>query len=179
MSYTAAEHRHRFAVWTAARATNRNFTKTTNIRSAVEMSGVREFVESDHLGWPRTAEQVDRLHREWANLMLMQFEADGIQASYGQAAKLIAIYLKTAVIIPAVSHPFADLAHPPIDDRVLSGLRIDPRFSRAQRSAWRTVKWTKLDEQTYFDLIDGLRTAALDRPSFWMIERYWQPEASE
>ncbi|MBK6447178.1 MAG: hypothetical protein IPF81_18330 [Bacteroidetes bacterium] len=37
-NYSFAEHVHRFAVWTAARAVQRNFTTTENIRKAIEQT---------------------------------------------------------------------------------------------------------------------------------------------
>ena len=41
--YDIQEHIHRYAVWTAARASQRNFTTTANIRRAIEESGLRDF----------------------------------------------------------------------------------------------------------------------------------------
>jgi hypothetical protein len=42
-NYTFNDHRHNYAVWTAARAVSRNFTSTANVKLAIEACGLRHF----------------------------------------------------------------------------------------------------------------------------------------
>ncbi len=177
VTYDLPEHAHRFAVWAAARAAQRGLKdfSITRIRAAIEVSGIREIV-ADQSRWPTTAAEVDALHRRWARLMLRRFEQDGLkQVTYGRCALLIAVYLKTSVVLPRPEHPFAALAHPPIDRKVLAALVAESRFRRDARTIWRS-NWTELDEAAYFRLIGSLRNEELDRPAFWTLEDYWQPE---
>jgi hypothetical protein len=41
------------------------------------------------------------------------------------------------------------------------------------KPSWRTVRWTQLDEQTYYVLVDQLRTCVLKGEPFWKIEQHW------
>jgi len=41
MPYDLAEHRHRFAVWAAARAAQRGFTTVKNLRAALQAADIR------------------------------------------------------------------------------------------------------------------------------------------
>jgi hypothetical protein len=173
--YGALTHAHRFAVWTAARAVARNFTSTAEVSRAIDATTMPELV-SVVSEWPATADEVDAYHRLWAGAMLKAFAANGVSgASYGRAAKVIAIYLKTTVVLgPQAGHPFAGLLHPPIDSVVLTGLKGHPAYQE-HRTLW-NVPWTKLEESDYFRLIDSLRSEGLDKPAFWHVERFWKPE---
>src|SRR5664279_758146 len=95
--YNFNQHRHNYAVWTAARAVQRNFTKTENIKVAVESSPLQSFAE-DNLTY--TAEGFEAFHRDCSHELINSFQKSwGIEASYGRVAKIISIYLKTSVIL--------------------------------------------------------------------------------
>lgn len=187
MDYDIQEHRHRFAVWAAARAVARGFTTTEKVKRAIEASDLRDLVFSSPTKWP--TEGVDELHQKWVDQILTKLEEDGVfnegpdkknrvrkEQSYGRAAKIIAVYLKTCLLMcPHVDHDFHSLIHPPIDRTLLQELSNRPEFSK-YKSRWRPVatRWTQLTKKEYLELIASFREAGLDRP-FWTIERYWHP----
>lgn len=171
MEYTFSDHLHNYAVWTAARAVQREFTNTFNIKSAIEATGLRNLISwnNDEM----TADLFDAFHRETANMMIDFFNDIEVRASYGQAAKIIAIYLKTSVIIrDSGLGNISKIAHPPVDNILLTQLhRQYPYLVDAG------VKWTQLDESNYFRLIHNLRQ--LNFEYFWEIEKYWTPAQFE
>jgi hypothetical protein len=171
MEYTFKDHLHNYAVWTAARAVQRKFTNTSNIKSAIEATRLRDFVSSNND--EMSANQFDAFHRETAKMMIDFLDDIKVRASYGQAAKIIAIYLKTSIIIKdSGAGNISKIAHPPIDNILLTRLRINfPDLVDPE------IKWTQLDESRYFQLINKLRS--LNFEFFWEIEKYWSPVQSE
>ena len=41
------------------------------------------------------------------------------------------------------------------------------------RKEWARVRWTKLDEESYYRLVGQLRAALAPGEPFWALERYW------
>ena len=177
--YDISEHRHRFAVWTAARAAQRGLLGGSNavMQGGVERSGIREFISSDASASMNSADEFDLLHRTWCRRAIEAMQVGGApEATYGRAAKLIAVYIKTMVVMQDPDSDLSRIAHPPVDGFLLDGLRSDSRFSSSSRRLWRSAKrWTRFDETTYFEVIESFRAEGLDRPAFWAIERYWTP----
>ena len=102
-------------------------------------------------------------------------KSSGVQeATYGRAAKMVAIYLKTRVVC-SLDHesPLRELAHPPIDWVLLKALAADDSFSKAHRALWRQTKWTRLDAPAYARVIESLRVEGLDSGGFWRVEKWW------
>lgn len=164
-AYTFNEHRHRFAIWTAARAVQRGFCTTPTIQTAINASGLRQFVESDG---KLTTQEFESLHRRWANELIDAFEIQNIICSYGRAAKIIAIYLKTSLILcnQGSCHK-SELIHPPIDSILLENL-----YTKKKIKELRSIKWTGLEEDDYWNLISLLKKhVSVD----WRLERYWDP----
>lgn len=170
MAYTFTKHLHNYACWTAARAVQRNFTTTNKIIKAIESSDLIRFEEL-HI---ETADDYDRFHKICCNQIIDFFNNRlNTTASYGRAAKIVAIYLKTAVIVRYSGEgKMAEVAHPPIDRILLTNLR--KYFPHALNEK---TKWTELDETSYFDLIAKLRT--LPFAKFWEIEEYWTAAVDE
>lgn len=174
--YTLGEHRHRFAVWAAARAAQRGLKGAHNVvlAEALESCGVRDVVDAGAASWPTEAAQVDSRHAQWCSRIVDGLQAGGVAASYGRAAKLVAIYLKVTVIGAGFHEtPFGRHLHPPIDDILLKALAAEPRFAAQACRRWRATRWTKLEAVEYAELVRSLRDAGLDVPGFWMVERYW------
>ncbi len=99
MSYDLSEHRHRFAVWAAARAAQRGFTTVGNLRAALESTDIRK-----SLALPETFQssvaQFDKLHAGWCSAIQAFLNDRSIpNATYGRAAKLVAVYLKATVVL--------------------------------------------------------------------------------
>lgn len=180
MAYTIEEHRHRFGLWAAARSAQRGLNGGTIevLCSAIEKSGLLEIVQGHQTEWPSDAITFDAAHRRWCNAICEEFrQRIGALLLYGRAAKLVAIYLKSTVINAGFEESaFAKVIHPPIDRILLQNLAKDVRFAASHRKLWRSVSWTMLDEDRYFELIDSMRSAGLDEDAFWKAERYWSAQ---
>ena len=193
--YDIGEHRHRFAVWTAARAVARGFTSTAKVKNAIDACGLRAFAFGDPGNWPADPELVDSLHKKWSAAILRQLEMDEVfekkkggakrkkplekEKCYGWAAKIIAIYLKTIILMGCHwDHAFAKVMHPPIDRALLKELSKRSEFP-ASKSQWSKTNWTQLTEDDYEKLIASFRAARANDGEFWRIERFWNPEREE
>src|SRR5450755_4604971 len=116
MSYTIAMHQHRFAAWAAARAAQRGLTGTYTVINALEGCGVVTVADIAN-NWPATAAAFDNAHRDWCRALLKRLLSAGIaKATYGRAVKIIAIYLKSRIVLGGHHDTaFARVIHPPID----------------------------------------------------------------
>jgi len=166
MVYRFSDHLHNYACWTAARAVQRNFTTTDNIINAIETSDLMNVSENSIL----IAEKFDNFHRICCNQIIRHFhENNNIITSYGCAAKIIAIYLKTSVVIVnSGSGDLAKVIHPPIDRILLKNIDSEHKDLKVMEKPW-----TLLTENDYFELIGKLRTLEFD--NFWELEAYWKP----
>jgi len=126
--YTQSEHIHRYAVWTAARAVQRGFTTTQNIHSAINQTRLPNFLDEQI----HDENDFKTFHIQTHNKLKEVFAKlgfDGESYSYGRSAKIIAIYLKTAVGIRfPIGDPLQALIHPPIDRILLQALAKEKRF---------------------------------------------------
>lgn len=178
--YTPSVHAHRYAAWCAARASGRGLEGSTNavIRDALEASDLPADLDSPD-AWPATSSAFDARHITWCEQVLTHMHARGVvDATFGRAAKVVAIYLKTRVVCGGQhDRPLGQLAHPPIDRVLLQALARDRRFSRAHRALWRQTRWTALDASAYGEIIHSLREENLDEGGFWRVERWWVGDA--
>jgi hypothetical protein len=159
---------HEYAIWTAARAAQRGFTTTAEIRKAIEATSLQADCNDAGIKW--SEEHFDAKHKEWANIMMEQLKAK--DCSYGRAAKIIAIYIKTAVILPNKGEgELASVAHPPID-------RILQMELKKAGYLKQILSWTSLDESDYMHLIKKLRGYSEFKP-FWQVEKYWRGSEAE
>jgi hypothetical protein len=169
-TYTFEEHIHRYAVWTAARAAQRGFTKTKVIDEVIKEVGLRDYLNNPHTDQT----EFDGWHQEMASRMAGAFERRGVECSFGRAAKIIAIYLKTALLLP--KGPGAKeclVIHPPIDRILLQNfaksLKGHAEHSKL-RSFFSQKKWTEFTDVEYRDVIKAFRDI---RQLDWTIEVYW------
>lgn len=174
MTYTFNEHLHNYSVWAAARAVARNFTNTANVKSAIEKTELRKLIDSDERF---SSDSFDQFHRETARKIIthLKYVDKGLEekATYGRAAKIIAIYIKTAIVVKdSGTSNLARIAHPPIDRILLTNANKDHKKLELIR-----YNWTLLSEDEYFELIKKLRTIEFE--SFWKLERYWSPIQAE
>jgi hypothetical protein len=173
--YGIDQHRHRFAVWAAARAAQRRFAKAKvdTLRRALEASGVVEFLDRTNLSDIDEA-RFDALHRRWCGSIVDFLKNVGMsKVTFGRAAKLIAVYLKAVVVLgPGSETPFARIAHPPIDGILLKNLAASKMVSEHKRE-WKRTRWTQLTEEQYYELIKQLRQALGTQEPFWQLERFW------
>ncbi len=173
-AYDLDVHRHRFAVWAAARAMQRGLAggKLANLASATEDTSRerRQCLRVD------SQAAFDKAHRAWSEAFLEAMRQHAPTMSYGHAAKFVNIYLKTVVVCGGGGPPgLAAIIHPPIDEMLLKALARDQAFDENHRSLWRDSRWTTFSYEDYIEVIASLRAEGLDQPGFWMVERYWEP----
>jgi hypothetical protein len=176
MPYSLPEHRHRFAVWAAARAAQRGFTTVDELRGALEATDIRRATSDPEVLELRSA-NFDTLHRRWCASIRASLKGRGIaRVPYGRAAKLVAVYLKATVLMgEGAASPLARQMHPPIDRTLLQNLASAPRIESPHKVAWRSIAWTTLSEADYYKLIEQLRAVLPAGTPFWMLEEFWNP----
>lgn len=172
MTYNHFQHRHNFAVWCAARAVQRGFTKSLVLKDALEKSGVVEFIRDNH----ETAisqQAFDGHHEKWCTSILATWERNHVEgASYGRAAKLLAVYLKSMIVVQVKASSLSDVAHPPIDRIILQNISKDKDVHHPNKGQWKEINWTQLDKPEYKRLVHDFRQLFNGKP-FWAIEKYW------
>ena len=175
MKYDIAMHRHRFSVWAAARAAQRGWKSASVevLRDAVESCGVIEFISKNEL------EEIDdnrflTLHRTWCHSIVGHLTGRVPDPKFGRAAKLLAVYLKSTVILgPYGDSDLARVAHPPIDRILIQKISRDRDVCSLHKQAWRKENWTQMDEQRYYVLIRQLRAVCPPPTPFWNLQRFW------
>jgi hypothetical protein len=174
MPYDLFEHRHRFSSWAAARATQRSFTSVENLRDAIENCGIVGFLRNNSAMSTDEA-AFNNQHKIWCRSIVDFLNSRGIsKVTYGRAAKLVAVYLKSMIIIgPNANSSLASVAHPPVDRILLKNLSSAPEIENPHRARWRFINWTELDEQSYYYLVSQLRRCLRDGEPFWSLERFW------
>jgi hypothetical protein len=175
MSYDHFEHRHRFASWAGARAAQRAFAPSAVLCSAIEATSLRAFLR-EPASLDIAACRFDRRHRIWCNAVIKHLSDNGIEdATFGRAAKLIAVYLKAMVVVGEnAQSQLASVVHPPIDRILLQSMAKSTVIRSPHQSHWRSVAWTKLDESEYYSLLGELRTVLGESEPWWKIEEYWK-----
>jgi hypothetical protein len=109
---------HRFAAWTASRA----------IRAEKGIDYPAVFKIMDSLGYVKKISHItyfDKYSDKHEGLVVEikeRLKKAGAKSTFGIAAKILAVYLKTAVIIPNIHSPVSTQIYPPIDSQVLKYL---------------------------------------------------------
>ncbi|MBI3646600.1 MAG: hypothetical protein HY233_11630 [Acidobacteriales bacterium] len=176
MPYDMTEHRHRFAAWAAARAVQRRWrsAKKEKLRDALEGCGVREFVCSPE-SRDIDEDRFRQFHRQWCRAVIESLTQQGVaDATFGRAAKLVAVYLKVMVVLSAAGDcDLARVVNPPIDRTELQKVAAEVGVDSPHKRLWKTVNWTQLTEENYYSLIDQLRVLIPSSDPFWTLEQYW------
>jgi hypothetical protein len=172
MTYSHFDHRHKFAAWCAARAVQRNFAKTLILKNALEKSGVVEFVKENEEK-DISQSDFDKYHESWCESIIQTWERDEIKgASYGRAAKLLAVYIKSMIVVRNGQSKLSAVAHPPIDRMILKNISNDEGIKHPNRTGWKEINWTKMNKSEYKNLINDFRQVLSGQP-LWVIEKYW------
>lgn len=173
MAYPFSLHLHRFAIWTAARAVNRNFINTKCIQEAIEEINLQQELFQLSTDVNLNQDTFDAFHRKAAMALIESLQiklgVNGKKASYGRAAKIIAMYIKTCYILIHPNSNLSKIAHPPIDSILLKNLAGKHKALKVG-----DLRWTYLDEIAYFELIATLRKN-FSLNYFWELEEYWLP----
>lgn len=168
VSYSTYRHRHNFAAWAGARAAQRGFTTTEKLKGALESTSIKNFIDR-----PCGEGAFGDHHRQWCRSICGHLSSVGVEnPTYGRAAKLVAVYLKSMVVLPDLESEEASYVHPPIDRILLQNIAKDTEVDAERSRTLRSVSWTTLSEAAYFELISILSDINGDRP-FWKIEEYW------
>lgn len=166
--YTFDQHRHNYATWTAARAAQRGFTTTAKIKYAIEQSGLQQFAQDDS---GVSTEQFTVYHQLWVDQITTSLRDKGVHmVTYGRAAKIISIYLKTSIILSSKGQcNRSTVIHPPIDATLLENLS-----SLEGLSDLKFMKWTQFRKEEYWGLVERLEKyfGSFD----WHLEYYWLPK---
>jgi hypothetical protein len=173
-SYGIFEHRHNFSVWAASRAAQRAFTTVGNLKDALEQCGIVTFLKSPN-ALNTSRKQFDKLHRKWCRSVVQYLKDNDIpNVMFGRAAKLIAVYLKSMVILGG--NPFSPLgkvAHPPIDRILLQNMAKIKIIEQEHKRHLKRAKWTELNEDEYYFLIEQLASYIPKDEPMWMLEKHW------
>lgn len=172
--YDATMHAHRFAVWAAGRAASvqgSRFTVGTLQKLLADAEFGLRLVTPDDLPTP---EQLDCQHANWCVWLQTRAKDFGLTLTYGQAAKIINVYLKARFCTgPWLDHPSVTALHPPIDRVLLGSLRKN-NF-KEKRTDWRTLEmlgWSNFKYEDYVGAIALIRECMNGRP-LWEIEEHW------
>lgn len=166
--YVFQDYIHDYSIWTAARAVQRNFTNTAKIKEAIDKSGLRQFSEARKCN---SIEEFSEFHRLCAKQIIVALKVIGVpNATYGRAAKIISIYLKTSVVIPMSGQgDICQLIHPPIDRILLTNLSRKHHLKKLCEKGW-----TSLNEDEYWSLYERIKKEGFQFN--WTLEKYWHPE---
>ena len=176
---------HEYAVWTASRAVQRGFVDTALLRQVLEAVNLRLKIaqlknsqlssaafDDWHMKTSKKLIQKARiLFKKESFMVKARIVSSMPEMTYGRAAKLIAIYIKTCETISFPISALGEFAHPPIDRKLLMALR--GRFSDEFMGTC-YEPWTQFNKKSYFETIAVLRQIQKreEMRYFWMIEKY-------
>ena len=144
------------------------------LRDALASTDIEIFVR-DHAVEPISCDGFRERHGKWCN-SIVEFLADAVvqNTSFGRAAKLVAVYLKSMVVVgPHSTSNLARVAHPPIDRILLRGLTKIPGLPQHAKNTFRSTNWTTLSAEDYYPLIELIRESVPEIDPFWRLEQYW------
>lgn len=181
--YDFKEHCHRYACWAAARAASVSRFSNTQIADFIRLIQLQEGV--DQLRKETTISH--ELYKEWfltkveALEKLMgpyrkeesESEKKLRNISFGIAAKVISVYVKTYEVLPEKGMSLLSrFAFPPIDSFLLKKLKS------SKIAAIEKTNWSKFEKVEFMQVIQLLRNHMGDSP-FWMLEKYWNVNDEE
>lgn len=177
MTYTLHEYKHNFSSWAACRAAQRGFATNLEICQAIDASTLPAFAKKSDESLRISASTFDSKHDRWCKDIAVVLERTrGESSTYGRAAKIVAIYLKTYVVLDqSRSRTLAFYAHPPIDKVLLKNAAREPCLSAEEKSFLRGVAWTKMDGKEYADVLNILGMLLYEDEPWWVLEKYWNP----
>lgn len=159
-------YNHEFAVWTAARASQRAFTTSKIIKQAINGSDLNlcktDFNFDSQI-------EFDKWHKRICHSLMRSLKKalDDKKVTYGRVAKIVNVYLKTAYIIPNKGRSeLTKYIHPPIDRVLLKNL-----IKEFPDIGIKKISWTLFTENDYTDIIDRIKNLKLEH--LWEVEKYW------
>ncbi|MGE0293653.1 MAG: hypothetical protein AB7P97_14975 [Hyphomonadaceae bacterium] len=168
-TYDLEEHRHRFGVWAAARASQRGCAGLNSKACYSVLNPMRPKFVAWFSGRPPNAQAFDEQHTEWVR----HVQGETAHVSFGRAAKLVNVYLKVAVVLGPDAYGWRSYIHPPIDARLMRVLAGHALLVPAERAWLRKAVWTKFQQEDYAHALTILRRI----DNSWAIEKFWHPAA--
>lgn len=171
--YSIQQHIHRFSVWTAARAASRSRLKNSEVEAIIHHIRLEEQIAALR----NQQELTSAAYAEWLKktgeqcIAFVQTSTFGDYQkryfSFGLAAKMIAIYIKTTEIIPSRGESMlSTIAHPPVDSILLSNIK------RQFPGLTIPTNWSTFSCQKYFEVYAQIEKYNSGNPS-WKLERWW------
>ena len=173
MPYNLFQHKHNFSVWAGARASQRGFTNVENLKNALEQCGVVEYLRNNNLYVETKA--FNALHEQWCDSIVNYLTQRKIEkVTFGRAAKLLAVYLKSMIVVGGHADSLlAKVAHPPIDRILLKNLSKSKVINPSVKTKLQNINWTELNKKDYYILVRQLKSCLNSDEPFWHIEKYW------
>lgn len=180
MTYNFAEHAHRYACWTAARAASisrfsnseiSGFIEAIQLRQQVEQLQQKDTVSKDLFrDWfIATAEELAQTMAAYLPKLQPGKAILKRNISFGIAAKVIAIYIKTFDVLPSRGQSvLAAVAYPPIDSILIGNLSKKWPIDKS-------IKWSQLDQEKFMRLLDDISRNFGDHP-WWKLEENWKAD---
>jgi hypothetical protein len=170
--YTIEEHIHRYGKWTAARAASSGRFSNLEISACIDQVRLRQRLER-----LKKQEISHKQYENWFIQIVSELQAclQSIantttrkrNASFGIAAKVVSIYLKTAEILPSKGlSNVSEVAYPPIDSVLL--IKLNRKFKLELKS----TAWSKFDKEDYTEVLQKLRKINLEIGG-WQLEEWW------
>lgn len=192
--YDIQTHRHRFATWAAARAAQRGLGTVEEYRDAIESIDLRTFVEN-YAGGQITQEDYKTKHTAWCEGIVQKLseliaarppkkrskkqiqvgKGKKLTPSFGRAAKVVAVYIKTAIVLAGMDEsPLAAVAYPPVDRILLrSIIKSGNHGTKEFGTASDPTTWTTLTKDQYYSIVVLLRNLVPEGEPFWKLEEHW------
>ena len=163
--YDMHEHRLRFAAWTCARAIARGTVgaKMGNVYRTIVSADLETALATRFASHT----DFDKWHPKMVQAVIKAAKKNGMALTFGQGAKLLAIYIKTLYIIPGQRKDLLQHAHPPVD-RIL----LKNALPKGERSNPENLAWTHFDKKRYDEAFKKveLKCGTGER---WKIEKCW------
>lgn len=179
-TYSFSEHAHRYACWTAARAASISRFSNAEVSGFIEAVKLREHIDRFRqqstlsndvfrTWFVATAEQLVECMHKYEPKQRIGKPAVKRTISFGIAAKMIAIYIKTYEVLPSGGQSaLAAVAYPPIDSILIGNL---PKEWNIDKS----IRWSQLDKDKFMTLLDAISKHFGDQP-WWKLELYWKSD---
>lgn len=155
---------HEYSIWTSARASQRGFCSIKQIAIAINKSNLYSF--SRQLMEDYDEDFISR-HKKVCESLINELSHETRKgATWGRAAKIVNVYLKTAVVLPSRGTAPNDI-HPPIDSRLLKQLKRLGIVESIPKA------WSKMSEVEYDSVIESLKKDSRYE-QLWMYDRLWK-----
>jgi len=155
---------HRYACWTAARAVQNPTTQVYSTQVVTQALTNRDFI--NYLRDLQNLKSYEKIHSKLVNILMDEVDVPLDKKSFGVGAKILAIYFKTALIVPGLASgkEFPELLkviYPPIDSNVLLELGL------------KKIKWTKMTQDEHLLVIEAMLVKNGDEiinKGFWIMD---------